>query len=164
MCANDASSSRKLRDLWNWELDETYAVHEALGALGRKFALLDRLAPMTREQLLWFLLPIGEPLAAPKQKLVQEVADRFEWADVAGYKVPLVKLQPTEDRLVSEVCTVLYKRFPAAPFTACLMSDGISYGLRSDKNGNNTDVGAIAKSQGGGGHRNASGFQTPSNT
>jgi oligoribonuclease NrnB/cAMP/cGMP phosphodiesterase (DHH superfamily) len=147
------------RDLWNWDIAETYAVHEAMGAIGRTFQLFDKLAAMSKQELLDYLLPIGEPLAAPKQKLVREVANRFTWSNVAGYTVPLVQLQEHEERLASEVCTVLYKLFPQAPFTACVRADGVSYELRSDKNGNNTSVRAIAETLGGGGHRNSAGYR-----
>lgn len=149
------------RDLWNWDLAETYAVHEAMGAIGRTFQLFDKLAAMSKQELLNYLLPIGEPLAAPKQKLVREVASRFTWSNVAGYNVPLVQLEKHEERLASEVCTVLYKRFPQAPFTACVSvrADGINYELRSDKNGNDTNVYAIAETLGGGGHRNSAGYR-----
>lgn len=147
------------RDLWNWDLEETYPVHEAMGAIGRTFQLFDKLAVMSKQELLDYLLPIGEPLAAPKQKLVREVANRFTWSNVAGYTVPLVQLQEHEERLASEVCTVLYKRFPQAPFSACIRADGVSHELRSDRNGNNTNVYAIAETLGGGGHRNSAGFR-----
>ena len=69
----------------------------------------------------------------------------------------MVQLAADTDRLASDVCAYLYERHLEAPFTACITSQG-AWSLRSDKKGSNTDVGAIAKSMGGGGHRNAAGF------
>ena len=76
------------------------------------------------------------------------------------FNIPIVELAQdgSEDLLTSDICSYLYKSIPEAPFVACITSDG-SWSLRSDKNGNNTDVGAIAQAKGGGGHRNAAGFK-----
>ena len=71
--------------------------------------------------------------------------------------IPFVKVTPTEERLISDICRQLYRQYPHALFTACVTEDG-QWSLRSDKHGNNTDVGALAVALGGGGHRNASGF------
>ncbi len=76
------------RDLWNFFWPETEMVHEAISALGRSFALLDHLSLMTRQELLWYLKPIGEPLIAPKVHAVKLAAARVEWGEVAGYDSP----------------------------------------------------------------------------
>ena len=146
------------RDLWDFLLPETPVVHEALCALGRRFALLDRLSLMNREELLWFLKPIGEPLIRPKVEAIDAAAARVEWGKVAAYDhIPFVRVTSSEERLISEICMTLYRRYPDALFSACVTEDG-RWSLRSDKHGNNTDVGAIAQALGGGGHHNASGF------
>ena len=154
----------KDRDLWDFLLPETNSIHEAMAALRRPIALIDRLLDMTKEELLWFLMPIGEPLVAPKRQKVEEIANKFRWMALPKHPeapkdfVPVVVLAAdgSEDRYVSDVCMNLYRAIPEALFTACVTSDG-SWSLRSDKYGNNTNVGAIAELYGGGGHRNASG-------
>lgn len=146
------------RDLWDKLLPYTEEVHEAVAALRRTFALYDRLAMMTKEELLWFLLPIGDPLVAPKRAKVAEIAARHEWKELAGYRIPVVTLDKSEERFTSDVCAVLYNQYPDAPFSACITSDG-SWSLRSNKHGNNFDVRAIAEQFQGGGHLNASGFR-----
>lgn len=154
------------RDLWDFLLPETNEVHEAMAALRRPIALIDRLLDMTREELLWLLLPIGQPLVAPKRQKVEEIASRFQWMSLPEHPeapkdaAPVVVLAKdgSEDRYVSDVCMFLYRQIPEALFTACITSDG-SWSLRSDKHGSNTDVRAIAELYSGGGHRNSAGFR-----
>ena len=52
----------------------------------------------------------------------------------------------------------LYRQYPDALFSACFSTSNQTWSLRSDKHGNNTDVGAIASYFGGGGHHNSAGF------
>jgi uncharacterized protein len=149
------------RDLWNFQLPETDIVHEAMGRLGRTFELFDLLESMPREELLDYLNPIGEPLVAPKREKVKEIAARHILGEVAGHpNIPHVLLTSdgSEDRYISDVCMALYRQHPESPFSACLSSDR-TWSLRSDKHGNNFDVGSLALQNGGGGHRNAAGFK-----
>lgn len=155
------------RDLWDFVLPKSEEIHEAVVALRRSFYLFDMLCLMSREELLRFISPIGEKLLEPKRKAIADAALRYQWDNVAGYKVPLVRLNPdgSEDRLTSDICMKLYRDIPEAPFVACVANDGSYYSLRSDKNkpDGGFDVGDLALSQGGGGHRNAAGFSISNN-
>ena len=157
------------RDLWNFELPDTPYVHEALSQLRSQikdreilFRFFDGLSTLDQYELHDFLYYIGNPALEAKAKKVDEIASRmdFELFNPGDFIIPVVRLNPdgTEDRYVSDVCSKLYKAHPNAHFVACVTSDG-TWSLRSDKDGNNTDVGAIAKALGGGGHRNAAGFK-----
>jgi oligoribonuclease NrnB/cAMP/cGMP phosphodiesterase (DHH superfamily) len=148
------------RDLWNFDLDGTEEVHEAMARIGRTFDLFDELAQMNREQLLACLKPIGRVLLKPKRQAIARAVSRIQWGEVAGYPTiahVILNQDGSEDRLVSDICSKLYKAFPESLFVACLTSDK-TWSLRSNAKGNNTDVGAIAAFLGGGGHRNAAGF------
>lgn len=155
------------RDLWEHKLPHTEEIHEAIANIryqkrssDRKevFEFFDSLESNWEDELP-DLIKLGEDLLAPKRKAVAGAAQRVQFGIVAGWgNIPYVATAKEEDRLVSDICSVLYKRFPDALFVACFTTDG-TWSLRSDKDGNDTDVGAIAKSQGGGGHRNASGFK-----
>jgi len=151
----------KDRDLWNHSLMATEEIHEATGALRRSFALYDVLELMSMEELIRFLAPLGAKLLKPKREKVKAIADQHEYrvlkTPIGEYEIPVVQLAADTDRLASDVCAYLYERHLEAPFTACITSQG-AWSLRSDKKGNDTDVSAIAKSMGGGGHRNAAGF------
>jgi oligoribonuclease NrnB/cAMP/cGMP phosphodiesterase (DHH superfamily) len=150
----------KDRDLWEHKLPYTKEIHAAMSALGRTFALYDILEDKTEQELIDLLVPLGSKLLKERQEIVEFIADRFDWATVAGYKgIPLVKIKPGEEPYISDVCQHLYLKYPEALFTACVTNDG-KYSLRSNKDGNNTDVGAIAKRFAGGGHHCSAGFST----
>jgi oligoribonuclease NrnB/cAMP/cGMP phosphodiesterase (DHH superfamily) len=150
------------RDLWDFELEGTQEIHEAMSKVGRTFDLFDRIEGMTRDELLACFKPIGEVLLLPKRRAVNAACARKEHGPVIPDCESIVyvnlKEDGSEDRLTSDICAQLYKEHPESPFVACYTSDG-TWSLRSDKQGNNTDVGAIAKALGGGGHRNAAGFK-----
>lgn len=150
------------RDLWDFKLPGSEEINEAVSGMRRNFNLFAMLFLMSEQDLIKFVAPVGEKLLAPKRKAIADAASRHQWEDVVGYKVPLVRLNPdgSEDRLTSDICMKLYRDIPEAPFVACITNDGSYYSLRSDKNkpDGGFDVGDLAKTQGGGGHRNASGF------
>lgn len=147
----------KDRDLWEHKLPSTKEVHAAMSSIGRLFGVYDTLENLTQEQLLHYLEPIGKKLLEERRQIVEYIAGRHTFETVAGYdNIPLVTLKPGEESYISDVCQHLYLQYPEALFTACVL-DG-KYSLRSNKDGNNTDVGAIAKQFGGGGHHNAAGF------
>lgn len=150
------------RDLWDFLLPKSNEIHEAMAGLRRSMLLYDLLEGMSQKDLLNFVAPVGDKLLAPKKAAIAAAVNRHVWEDVCGYNVPLVRLKEdgSEDRLTSEICMDLYRTYPDALFSACITSDG-SYSLRSDKHKPNGgfDVGALAKTQGGGGHRAAAGFR-----
>lgn len=159
------------RDLWKFELPETDFVHEAIAVLRKQFAtdkttlfrVFDGLAALNKDELHRFLLAIGEPLVQSRRDAVKAIAEKQEtlslqMPDGTLHHIPGVRLKAEEDRYTSDVCMVLYLQHPDAPFVACITSDG-TWSLRSDKHGNNTDVEAIAKAMGGGGHHNSAGFR-----
>jgi oligoribonuclease NrnB/cAMP/cGMP phosphodiesterase (DHH superfamily) len=175
------------RDLWNWELPDSEEVNEAIangryqlkqlanrfGADYQKliFAWFDSLAEMSHQELQERLSPIGVEILAPKREAVAAAASRWQHEALPEIpdsdqpkpywqSIPIVRCNSggSEDRLISDICSKLYRELcPSAPFVGCITSDG-KYSLRSDKNGSNFDVSAIAKRYGGGGHRNAAGF------
>lgn len=158
------------QDLWEWKLPHSEAVREAFAVLWRSFALFDKLEPMNQQELLSFMLPIGQPRLEVKQRKIEAIAKRHFWGYVDKYLVPVICLRAGEERWGSDVCAWLYKRYPQAPFTVCYHPERmahwfgsrvpIAWSLRSDKDGGNFDVSQIAISFGGGGHRNAAGFKS----
>lgn len=151
------------RDLWNHELPFTHEIHAATGKLGRTFEVFDVLAELSSDQLITFLGKLGTDALEERRKAVEQIAKRHRiWEAVAGHKdIPVVELQESDGWATSDVCSVLYKQYPEAPFVACVTykAGGMVWSLRSDKDGNNTDVAAIAQQFGGGGHRNAAGYK-----
>ena len=148
---------------WGFSLPETAYFHEAIGKLGRDFALFDKLAEMDLAELRQFLLPKGQELVDKKVAMAEEIVKErarvqkfYEWNSVA-----VIHLQnPAEDRIHSDVGACMLHHFPEAQFAAIFSSTG-KCSLRSLTQGNNFDVEAIALRYGGGGHRNAAGFVPP---
>ena len=150
----------KDRDLWKHQLSSTAVINAALSSLIKEPDTMDALATCQSEATLKeTLLPLGERLLKHKKEKVKLLASRAVFSTVAGYdNIPTVVLNDDELRYTSDVCAYLYKKYPEALFTACVDSEGKKVSLRSDKDGNNTDVGSIAKRFGGGGHSNSSGY------
>lgn len=158
------------RDIWIKELPYTEEVYLALWSFYNKenilktFSKFDILGDMDQQTFLDTVLPIGKNLLDARNQLVEDICKRSELRDILGYKaVPYVELLTAEEYKVrSEVGHKLYKSYPSSQFSAttyCTAS-GLIWSLRSDKDQDDDfDVSAIAKSHGGGGHRNAAGFK-----
>ncbi|WP_239000572.1 DHHA1 domain-containing protein [Novosphingobium pentaromativorans] len=99
----------------------------------------------------------GRAILRWKDQLVQEIAARAHLRTVAG--VPDVIAVECPYSLVSAVGHYLLDQHPAAPFAAMSVSGekSVTWSLRSHDD--RTDVSEVAKSMGGGGHRNAAGFR-----
>jgi uncharacterized protein len=140
------------------------------------FAAFDYLAMLSQEELIKLMGDRGFELLKPKIEAIDKAASRMKYwklptpsdravctdssFNLLNDSIPVVTLNQdgSEDRLVSDICSALYKSRPDAPFVACITSTG-DWSLRSDKDGSNFDVSAIAKMYGGGGHRNSAGFK-----
>ena len=141
------------RDLWQF----------AYGDRTRQFSAALRTYPMTFET--W------DKIAANPDALVKEgeIVLRAHMVNVAkfaaeayddvidGHHVPVANVPY---HYASDTAHALLSIYPAAPFTACWFrrKDGmIQYSLRSEDQ--RADVSEIATKFGGGGHRNAAGYQ-----
>lgn len=148
------------RDRWQHRLPYTHEIHAAAGALGRSFELFNMLEPLSSDQLVAVLGKLGAREVAAKKKKIEELASAYEWRNIQGHEVPVVKLAPNEAWACSEVCQYLYLKYPEASFTAAWYDDeeGQKWSLRSNAEGNNFDTTTISVAMQGGGHRNASGY------
>ncbi|EHJ62190.1 DHH family phosphoesterase [Novosphingobium pentaromativorans] len=99
----------------------------------------------------------GRAILRWKDQLVQEIAARAHLRTVAGVEGVIAVECPYS--LVSAVGHYLLDQHPAAPFAAISVSGekSVTWSLRSHDD--RTDVSEVAKSMGGGGHRNAAGFR-----
>ena len=107
-------------------------------------------------------------IAKYEEEQIERLASYWRWIYIDGHKIPAVNCR----MWLSDVCAVLYKKFPDVPFVATYFDtppkvgeefdqeQGIRvYNLRSAEHG--ADVSKIAKKFGGGGHYHASGFSVP---
>lgn len=143
------------RDLWRFAFgDRTRQFSAALRTYPMTFTAWDEIAQNPDA-----LIEEGKIiLRAHNANIAKFVADAYDH-EIAGHHVPVVNVPY---HYASDTAHALLSLFPTAPFTACWFKrrDGmIQWSLRSEDS--RADVSEIAKQFGGGGHRNAAGFQVP---
>ncbi|MCJ8158819.1 hypothetical protein [Sphingomonas sp. LaA6.9] len=148
------------RDLWRFALPETKAFSLYLRAHPYDFDTWTRLATQLADddQRSAVMLQATAIEAFYKQKTA-EMVTTAQFKPINGITVPVVNCSWA---FASDVAHELLERYPDAPFAACYYdrADGSrTYSLRSLDD--RQDVSAIAKRYGGGGHRNAAGFEVP---
>lgn len=141
------------RDLWRFSFgDDTRQFSAALRTYPMTFETWDKLAQKTSSLVLE-----GEiVLRAHKANIAKFMADAYVQG-IGGHNVPVVNVPY---HYASDTAHELLAAFPDAPFTASWFKRGdgmIQFSLRSEDS--RLDVSEIAKKYGGGGHRNAAGFQ-----
>lgn len=139
------------RDLWRWQLPASREVNAALASYPRTFEQWDILN--TFPTPLDTLAREGSAILRFQNQLVESICSTAREVELGGHKV----LAANTCVMISEVAGKLSE---GKPFGACwfIRSDGKKqWSLRSRDGG--MDVSIIAKGYGGGGHRNASGFE-----
>ena len=145
-------------DLWRFQPgtgDEAEALHVEIQAGDMTIARMEYLdGQLDRHDG-----PIERGLAILRwrDQLVREIAQRAHRRTIAEIENVIAVECPYS--LVSSVGHVLQDLHPDAPFAAMSVTgaSSVSWSLRSRDD--RADVGAVAKSMGGGGHRNAAGFR-----
>ena len=141
------------RDLWRWRLDHSRAINDALGSHERSFAVWDDFHYLNPDAILGVLRADGYAIGRYKHQLIDSICRNAREIEIAGYKV----LAANTSVLFSEVAGKLAE---GRPFGAAWLvrADGKrQWSLRSTNEG--VDVSEVARSFGGGGHRNAAGFE-----
>ena len=140
------------RDLWRFALPGTRTVSAALRTHPHEFAVWTALAANVGD-----LVTEGRAILRGHEKNVAAfIANRY-WTEVAGHRAPVVNVPY---HYASDCADAILKAEPDAPFAAAWFrrGDGMrQWSLRSTDG--RMDVSEIARAKGGGGHRNAAGFQ-----
>lgn len=103
------------------------------------------------------LLAEGVAILRARRELVRDMAAHAYVQEIGGHQVPTLNVPYM---FASDCGEELLKLYPNAPFVAAWFRRGdgkLQFSLRSEDH--RTDVSEIAARFGGGGHRNASGFQ-----
>lgn len=139
------------RDLWLHELPQSKEVSAALQSYPYDFAVWDSLMDNVEK-----LKTEGKALLRYQEVLVDMICAKAFKANLGGYEVMVVN----STSHWSEVGNMLCIMYPEVPFCASFYVDSATgnqkYSLRSI---GDFDVSVIAKQYGGGGHKNASGFE-----
>lgn len=137
------------RDLWRWALPSSREVNAALRSYPLDFGVWDELSG--RDPL--SLAGEGAAILRAEAQVVAAHVRNAREVELAGHRVLCVNATT----LFSEVAGELAK---GRPFGACYFDrgDGVrQWSLRSRDGG--VDVSEVARAMGGGGHRNAAGFE-----
>jgi oligoribonuclease NrnB/cAMP/cGMP phosphodiesterase (DHH superfamily) len=153
----------KDRDLWQWKFGEDTRCFSAYArSLEKTWANWDGLFDSTREAI-----RMGEPIVRAERQVMESLAKQaydFQFdvfngglGEVQTIIVPVVN---APYHYASDLANYLLQINPDAAFAACWYrrADGkLSWSLRSADD--RYDASQIAKAMGGGGHRNACGFE-----
>lgn len=145
------------RDLWRFRLPFTREVQANVFSYPYDFKAWDFLMALGNDHM--GIQQMAEQGGAIERKHHKDIAELVEASKrrmtLGGYDVPVANLPYT---LSSDAGHLMTKD---EPFAACYMDTprGRIFSLRSTDAG--VDVSEVAKAYGGGGHRNAAGFQKP---
>lgn len=143
------------RDLWRFQMPFSREVAAAVFSYPYDFAAWDQIAA----QIELDLTSISEQGAAIERKHHKDIAELVGVTKrrmlIGSWDVPVANLPYT---LTSDAGNLMAR---GEPFAACYWDtpNGRVFSLRSTEEG--LDVSAVAKAYGGGGHKNAAGFQKP---
>lgn len=146
------------RDLWRFDLGNSREVAAWLFSLDYTFAEWSRAAEAMEDNNSFYRAAMaGGAIERKHHKDIAELlkVTRREMV-IAGHRVPVANLPYT---MASDAAGQMAQ---GAPFAACYYDrpDARVFSLRSRGDGG-IDVSEIAAAYGGGGHRNAAGFQAP---
>ena len=162
------------RDLWQHYMSDTGLINLGLASMMRPLdfqAAIDlaiwlirgaddensKRNPVLEQGQLGSLRSTGMATEVLIRDAIADASRRVQWRIVNGYDVPFVRVQTEYEKIAySDIGHRLLRLHPSAPF-ACVESGG-GWALRSEDS--RLDVSTIAKSLGGGGHRNASGCRS----
>lgn len=145
-------------DLWRFEpgtRDHAEVLHLTIQAAPMRIAIMEQLYHQLEDGD--GPLIEGSAIYDWRAQLVEEIASRAHLRTVAGVEGVISVECPYS--LVSAVGHHLLDKHPAAPFAAMSVTGehAVTWSLRSHDD--RADVSEVAKSMGGGGHRNAAGFR-----
>jgi oligoribonuclease NrnB/cAMP/cGMP phosphodiesterase (DHH superfamily) len=140
------------RDLWRFRYPDTKEVIAAVNSYPQDFQIWD-----TINRSFDALVDEGEPILRAQAATVEMLLKQAYDGDIAGHTIPMVNAPKL---FSSDIGHRLLEIAPQAPFAATWFrrADGlIEFSLRSQDH--RQDVSEVATLFGGGGHRNAAGFQ-----
>lgn len=138
------------RDLWKHQLKDSQAINAALSAYKHDFLVWDNLSGTQA----WQHVEAGEAILQYQEREIERLMRQVRNVIVAGYTVPCVNTAVCISEIGHRLALLRPEYFGATYYDAA--DDTRRWSLRSTEGG--MDVGAIARSLGGGGHRHAAGL------
>ncbi|HVS35886.1 MAG TPA: DHHA1 domain-containing protein [Gemmataceae bacterium] len=139
------------RDLWSWTLPESRAINACLASWPKSFKEWSLLASDSTATT--YFAEQGAAILRYQAQLVERAVANAVEQEIDGHKV----LVTNATCLISEIGEQLAKGRPFSATFFIRSDDKRIWSLRSAPDG--IDVSEVAKRHGGGGHRNAAGFE-----
>lgn len=140
-------------DLWRWSYGDSKEVQAALRSYPQTFDVWSELMTSPIREL----AADGAAIRRFIEAKIRELLPNIRIMEIAGHRVPAVA---SPKFLASELAGELVEMIPGAPFAAAY-EDGATQRTFSLRSRGSFDVSEVARKFGGGGHRNAAGFQVP---
>ncbi len=145
------------QDLWNWALPNSQEINAFLMVQPRDEQTWDRLTKLASNEAASWGVGVRSYIEYYTKNVVADLQEGVYVFEGRNYRTAVLNIPYSG---VSEAGSAACK----AGYDIALLwferGDGvIQFSLRSNKEGSSVDVSAIAKTYGGGGHQNASGFQ-----
>lgn len=144
------------RDLWRFVIPHTKEILAAASLLKFKFSEWDKFCNEL-EANYGDVVTKGEAILAYQQERAQSSAKKIGWRTIQGHKVPFLN----STSLISETLNHVLELNPEAPFAISFFMGNDEKFIYSLRSRGDFDVGAFAKTYGGGGHAAAAGFSLP---
>lgn len=135
------------KDLWNWKLEQSREVAIALHSYPMDFPIWNKLevAKLKLE---------GATLLRLQEKIVAGAIKRARFVELFGYRVPIANATDFSSEVANRLCAL----YPECCFAATYHDDKDGQKCWSLRSIGDFDVSNLARLAGGGGHKNASGF------
>lgn len=142
------------RDLWRWALPDSRAINAYIRSWPLEFDRWEVFALSSQGDSTWpIMISAGESILRREQQIIDDHVRHGREIEMDGHKILVVNATV----LFSDIAGELSKD---RPFGACYFDRGDGkrqWSLRSRDGA--VDVAEVAKRRGGGGHRNAAGFE-----
>lgn len=142
------------RDLWKWELPESREASAGIALLDRNCAIWAEIIRLGNAALDG-LKHDGRAALRQQIQLVHAACDRAHFGPICGRRVPIVNSAVFQ----SEIGHELLARHAEAPFAAIYFDRTDEQRVWSLRSRADFDVSQVARAFGGGGHRQAAGFE-----
>ncbi len=141
------------RDLWKFKLPNSKEITTAILSYEYDFDNWNILNATSIKTLISEGIALYRKHLKDVKELIKTTKKRIR---IFEYEVPIANAPYC---YASDICDIMNKNEPFALSYYVKNNDSLYVSIRSDVNGSNIDVNEIAKKFGGGGHRNAAGFE-----
>lgn len=148
------------RDLWNWKLPDSKAVSAYVSTVPMTFEDYDKLGEtMSTESGVQEIVKLGHAIQGYIDEFGRRAIDMARWEQLGQYHVPCINVPYMN---CSDHVGRLAEMYPEAPFAVGYFRNLKGQWQFSLRSRGDFDVSEVAKTYGGGGHKNAGGFQVDS--